>query len=64
MKTRLRFAFSPILRFSFEERLARLDRLITEFSRLVQDYPDNPSYTESLAKLRRERAELTATIGK
>ena len=49
---------------NFEDRLARLDRLITEFSRLVQDYPDNPSYTESLAKLQRERAELTATIGK
>lgn len=49
---------------TFEERLARLDRLIAEFSRLVQDSPNNPPYAESLAKLRRERSELASTIGK
>lgn len=49
---------------NFEERLARLDHLIAEFSRLVQDYPNNPPYAESLVKLRRERADLAATIGK
>lgn len=49
---------------NLEERLAGLDRLIERFVRIVKDYPDNPPYAESLAKLRKERAELASTIGK
>lgn len=49
---------------TFEERLAELDRLIERFSDLVKDYPNNPPYADSLANLRKKRAELASTIGK
>jgi hypothetical protein len=49
---------------NFEERLARLDHLIATFERIVVDYPNSEAYAESLASLRRDRAELANTIGK
>lgn len=49
---------------NFEDQLAELDHRIEVFARLVEDYPANPPYAESLSKLRRERSELANTIGK
>lgn len=47
-----------------EREVARLSSLISWFEGILGEYPGNMAYYEKLAKLRSERAELAATIGR
>jgi hypothetical protein len=47
-----------------KKKLKELDRMISLFSELIDNYPNSENYKQSLVELQRERELLAATIGK
>ena len=49
---------------SIKKELDKINKLIAEFKVIVENFPLNSAYQDTLAKLEQGRAELVSKIGK